>query len=375
MAKNTINKKPIIISILAIVIVVILVTININAINNRRYKQSLWLAQRYLDDKEYERSIEEYNKALEEKPDNLEARLGVSKAYTMLKRYDEAERILVEGESVLKDNVKYFEYLTDLYASQDRVDDVYNLLTKEYDDTKDEKFKELFYKYYDIAFAGEKYIVRTGDKVKFKTLIVDKNKSTKKVLNLDYSVEGDNLGEIKKEKDYLQLTVANNGKETIKINTGFIDEKIKIISIKDIDIKEKSTSYSVDSELEFEVVGKGKPIVDTTKNNADTSNSSTKNNSTNNSNKTSTGTTNNTDIDITLESLNNKFILNSSGNVDKYNEAVPKITVNSEVLQLLPANSENSSVFQFKAKAIKKGLTNINVVFDVYKKSLSKNVK
>lgn len=370
MARNTFNKRPIMITITTIVIVVILFAININAISQRRYKQSLWLAQRYSDDKQYEKSIEEYNKVLQKQPDNLEARLGISKDYTALKKFDEAEKILVEGEAVLKNNFKYFEYLTDLYASQNRVDDVYNLLTKEYESTQDSKFKDLFYKYYDIAFAGEKYLIKIGDKVKFKTIIIDKNKDIKKVLDIDYSVEGDNLGEIKKENDYLLLTVANSGKGALKINNGFIDEKINLISINDIDIKEKSTDYSVNAELEFEVIGKGKVPVNNTKNNTDTT--SNKNNT--GSSNTSSNTTNSNEIK--LENLNNKYILNASGKVDKYTEILPAITVNTDVLQLMtPTSSDNISIFSFRAKVIKKGLTNINVVFDVYKKSLNKNIK
>lgn len=376
MARSTLNKKPIIITVTIIVIVIILFAININAINQRRYKQSLWLASRYLDDKQYQKSIDEYNNVLQNKPDNLEARLGISKAYTALKKYDEAEKILVEGESVLRNNFKYFEYLTDLYVSQNRVDDVYNLLTKEYENTQDSKFKDLFYKHYDVAFVGEKYLVKIGDKIKFKTLVIDKNKTTKKVLDIDYSTEGDNLGEIKKENNYRLLTVTNNGKETLKINNGFIDEKINLISINDIDIKEKSTDYSVNAELEFQIIGKGKITINN--NNTDTNN---KNNADTTSNKSSTDKKNTTDnttnnIEVTLENLNNKYILNTSGNVDKYNEILPNITVNTDVLQLItPVASDNTNVFSFKAKAIKKGLTNINVVFDVYKKSLNKNIK
>lgn len=385
MAKNSINKKPVILSIIAIIIVVILVAININAISERRYKQSLWLAERYLDDKKYEKSIEEYNKVLQKKPDNLDARLGISKAYTAIGNFDEAEKILVEGEAALKNNFKYFEYLTELYVSQDRVDDVYNLLTKQYEETQDIKFKDLFYKYYDVAFAAEKYLVKIGDKVKIKTLIIDKNNSTKKVLDIDYTTEGDNLGEVKKVNDYLNLTVANNGKETLKINQGFIDEKINLICINDIDIKEKSTDYTVDSELEFEIIGKGKTQVSSNKTTTDTNNSTTNNSSTNNNasnnstniNNTNTSSTNNSTSsnEITLESLNNKYILNASGNVDKFTEIVPAITVSSDTLQLLPASGDNINVFKFKAKAIKKGAANLNVTFDVFKKSLSKNIK
>lgn len=370
MARNTFNKRPVIITITTIVIVVILFVININAINQRRYKQSLWLAQRYSDDKQYEKSIDEYNKVLQKQPENLEARLGISKDYTALKRYDEAEKILVEGESVLRNNFKYFEYLADLYVSQNRVDDVYNLLTKEYESTQESKFKDLFYKYYDVAFAGEKYLVKIGDKVKFKTLIIDKNKAVKKVLDIDYSASGDKLGEIKKENNYLLLTVANNGKETLEVNNGFIDEKINLISISDIDIKEKSTDYSVNAELEFEIIGRVKVPVNNSKNSTDTTS-----NKGNADSSTTTANTTNTN-EIKLENLNNKYILNSSGNVDKYAEIAPNITVNTDVLQIIPpTTSDNISIFSFRAKAIKKGLTNINVVFDVYKKSLNKNIK
>lgn len=358
MAKNTINKKPIIITIVIMAVVVILAAIDINSINQRRVKQSSYLAQLYLDNKEYEKAIAEYKIILENKPDNLDARLGISKAYTAIKNYDEAEKILVEGESVLKNNFQYFQYLIDLYVSQDRVDDVYNLLTKKYEETQDDKFKELFYKYYDIAFVSEKSIVKIGDKVKIKTLMIDKNKNIKKALDIDYSVTGDNLGEIKKENDYLRLSVANNGKETIKINKGFIDEKINLLSINDINIKEISTDYSLNSEVEFQVVGVVKATVN------------------NDNNKNKTEISSNNTSEISLESLNNKYTLNSSGNIENYNEAVPQITINNDILQLIPsAVNDSTSSFKFKAKVNKTGYTNINVVFDIYKKSLSKRIK
>ena len=102
------SKKNIIIIILAAILVLGL-GIGITAIavtNSPSFKvsQGIDLAERYLSEQNYEQAIIEYEKVLEIEPMNVDAYLGIAKAYEKSGEIDKAIEILQEGYEKTNDN-------------------------------------------------------------------------------------------------------------------------------------------------------------------------------------------------------------------------------------------------------------------------------
>lgn len=338
MGNKDINKKPIIITIIVLLLTISAVMINITTIKDRKFKNNIWLGWRYLEDKEYEKSIAEYKKALETDPLSLDARIGISKDYIAMKNFLEAENILLQGESTLRGNIEYYDAITQLFASENKVDEAYKLLNEKYEENKDLRVKNIFYKYFNITLISDKYYFKIGDKVKFSVFALNRDGNIIKPIALNINFDETSLGDIEKVSGGVLLTVKTDGVANIRCQQGFVDEKVKIMAFEDIDIIEKNNTYKLNEEMSFDIVGKGKD-----------------------------GET------ITLDKLNNKYILNAKGTIDNFSESPLQVTEGNDSKDTMVKEPlDEKKPFELKYKLIKLGAISFQVNYNGLKKDFYK---
>ncbi len=113
------SKLPVVIAAVVAVVIVAGVILGVaifsqSARTEKRIKDSLELAQHYMDELDYEQAIASYKAVLEIDPKNVEAYHGIADAYVGLERYEDAIAIMSEGYNQTTDE-SLFEARADVY--------------------------------------------------------------------------------------------------------------------------------------------------------------------------------------------------------------------------------------------------------------------
>lgn len=107
------NKRNIIILVIALVVVIVGAVIAVMAVGSSGASdpvKQLTLAQRYLDEQDYEQAVIEFERLIEIDPKNAEAYIGLAKAYTALGKTDKAAEALNKAlTAVDEDDVERIE--------------------------------------------------------------------------------------------------------------------------------------------------------------------------------------------------------------------------------------------------------------------------
>ncbi len=102
MPETEIKKKKsilpfIVVGILLVIGIIAIVVMTVKSNPDRKYEKQLKIAQRYVDELDYEKAIAAYKAAIEIDPKRPEAYLELAEVYEENGNYDEAVRILKEG--------------------------------------------------------------------------------------------------------------------------------------------------------------------------------------------------------------------------------------------------------------------------------------
>ena len=105
------SKLPVVIAAVVVVVIVagvilVVAIFSQSARTEKRIKDSLELAQHYMDELDYEQAIASYKAVLEIDPKNVEAYHGIADAYVGLERYEDAIAILSEGYNQTTDELR-----------------------------------------------------------------------------------------------------------------------------------------------------------------------------------------------------------------------------------------------------------------------------
>lgn len=121
-------KKILIIAILTIVAVTaVFIAVNI-ANKNYNPEHQLALAYKLLEDGKYEEAIIAFNKVIDIDDKNIEAHIGLSKAYVKLEDYDEAEKVLNKALKIDNKNKDVYEELIGVYELTNKYDKISDLI-------------------------------------------------------------------------------------------------------------------------------------------------------------------------------------------------------------------------------------------------------
>ncbi len=119
----------IVLGVLLIIAIITIVVMTVKSNPNRKYEKQLKIAQRYVDELDYEKAIAAYKAAIEIDPKRPEAYLELAEVYEDNGNYDEAIRILKEGYDKTNDE-EIKEFLERLET---------RLLTSDNDEQNDNK--------------------------------------------------------------------------------------------------------------------------------------------------------------------------------------------------------------------------------------------
>ena len=119
MVKEKKTSKIIVIgAVAAALIIIIIAAVAINASGgNREYDTHLEMAQRYLDELDYEQAVVELRMAIEIEPNESAAYLALAEVYVAMGDYENALTVLEEGYAVTGD--------TELSVERERIDGEY----------------------------------------------------------------------------------------------------------------------------------------------------------------------------------------------------------------------------------------------------------
>lgn len=136
------RKKVVIITIIACLFLIFGGIASVYAYNDYTVKQNIELGNKYLSDGQYEQAILAFNKVISINPSNVEARLGLSKAYVAIDKVNLAEEVLLKGIKLKPYDSRLYIALANIYSKEDKIQDEINILEKGYKVTKSKSIKE-----------------------------------------------------------------------------------------------------------------------------------------------------------------------------------------------------------------------------------------
>lgn len=140
------RKRMMIISILLIAVVLttgIAVKLIFDYKNNNSYDYQMKMAQRELENYNYENALNYYARALAIVPNDIESRLEMAKLYDMQEAYDSAVVLLTEAIRLDKNEAEAYSYLIDIYDKRGQYKEIQKLA--EY--TNEKEIQKLFADY------------------------------------------------------------------------------------------------------------------------------------------------------------------------------------------------------------------------------------
>ncbi|AJA46789.1 hypothetical protein CPAST_c06890 [Clostridium pasteurianum DSM 525 = ATCC 6013] len=237
--------------------------ISVKAYNSYNVKQNLDLGNKYLSDGKYEQAILAFEKVISIEPSNVEARVGLSKAYVALKRFKSAEKVLSEGIRIMekKPDSRLYSALADVYLKQDKVQDAIKILDEGYSATHDKGIKEQLNDISSrITIQSESIDVQVGKSLSLKLYATD---SDGKLLELtgNWMLQNSSLGALTSSKGFNVGFNANSvGSEVIIVKIGSITKRITINVkqhiLQSIDIVADKENPVVGESINLKAVGK-----------------------------------------------------------------------------------------------------------------------
>ncbi|WP_143756615.1 InlB B-repeat-containing protein [Clostridium pasteurianum] len=257
------RKKAIMIAIIVLFFLSLGGVISVKAYNSYNVKQNLDLGNKYLSDGKYEQAILAFEKVISIEPSNVEARVGLSKAYVALKRFKSAEKVLSEGIRIMekKPDSRLYSALADVYLKQDKVQDAIKILDEGYSATHDKGIKEQLNDISSrITIQSESIDVQVGKSLSLKLYATD---SDGKLLELtgNWMLQNSSLGALTSSKGFNVGFNANSvGSEVIIVKIGSITKRITINVkqhiLQSIDIVADKENPVVGESINLKAVGK-----------------------------------------------------------------------------------------------------------------------
>ncbi|KHF38720.1 InlB B-repeat-containing protein [Halalkalibacter okhensis] len=115
------DKKFILLILSGIIVISLMGIFTVHAIHSDNLSNQLDIANNHFDREEYEKSIEAYINVLELDPLNVNARLGLSKAYLAISNFDQAKTILLEGIELIPIEESFYSNLAHIYIGESEV--------------------------------------------------------------------------------------------------------------------------------------------------------------------------------------------------------------------------------------------------------------
>lgn len=140
------RKTLVLISILLMAVVIttgIIIKLMFDYKNNHSYEYQMKMAERELEETEYENALAHYTRALAIVPSDIESRLEMAKIYHMQEAYDYAAVLLTEVIRLDKNEPDAYVYLIDVYDKKGQYKEIQKLA----DYTDDKEIQKLFADY------------------------------------------------------------------------------------------------------------------------------------------------------------------------------------------------------------------------------------
>ncbi len=149
------NRKVIIGIVVSIILLIIAgATIFISS-GGSEIDKKIELANKYIREGKYEEARLAFEEILKIDENNVEARLGLSKAYVGLEDYVKAEEVLRKGIAIDDKQVAFWDALIELCKERGKIDEeLVKLLAEAYDKTGDEKYSKMREEY-EAKLSGE----------------------------------------------------------------------------------------------------------------------------------------------------------------------------------------------------------------------------
>ncbi len=137
------SRKSIIITVAVVILAIIAgMTLYMTQAGEGGIEKKLELANQYITEEKYEEAILAFQEIINIDENNVEARVGLARAYTGLGDYDKAEEVLRRGLALDGAQTEYWDALLELYKKAGKSDAEIQALMKEaYEATGNEKYK------------------------------------------------------------------------------------------------------------------------------------------------------------------------------------------------------------------------------------------
>lgn len=255
------KKKRLVIGVIMLLALLLVGFVTVKASQDSKLRKEIEIGNKYLSEGRYEEAILAFEKIIEVDPKNVEARVGLAKAYVGIKQYGKAEKVLTDGIKLTAKKPLLYTTLADVYLEQNKIDEAIATLDEGYSKTKDRTIKDKL----DSISKELEVIVDTNPlQVKNKTnakLIRKDSTGAETLVTAKWSVKDSDIGEIKEsENKQAVYTGLSGGQDVIIAKAGSI-EKTQAIEVKEsivtsIEIVSQSTTGTVGDSVEFKAIVK-----------------------------------------------------------------------------------------------------------------------
>lgn len=210
----------------------------------------------------YKEAIISYNKALDTDKKNVNARIGLAKAYMALEQNESAFTVLREGINLLPKEPRFYIALSDAKLAMNDFLAAVQVLDEGYEKTKNistnprtRGLDSL------ISIVSDKEKVQVGHRVHLKAIYNNRLDKEKPLVKVKWSLENDDLGSLSQtESTETDFTATRVGFDKIIVKIGSLSiEKIIIIQkriLTKAEIQSSSTRTTVGKSVDLKVIGK-----------------------------------------------------------------------------------------------------------------------
>lgn len=259
--KSNNKRKKIILILLALFLILGIGTFSVRAVQNSRVNNFLDLGNKYLLDANYEQAVLQFENVLKIDKKNVDARVGLSKAYTALKKPDKAVAVLKDGIKLTRKMSKLYLALGDTYVLQGNTEEAIKAYDEGYGETKNEELKKKLDEIKaTIEITIEKNPLQVGNTTAASLVQKDKDGNVIKELDADWKSKDSKIGSISKDGALKAVyKAAAAGKDELSAYIGKVEFK-KEVDVKDkvlerLEITSESTEGSVGDAVKFKVTG------------------------------------------------------------------------------------------------------------------------
>jgi tetratricopeptide (TPR) repeat protein len=144
--EKIINNKILLVIIMLIIASSVLLggIFSVQAINGSRINHQISLGNKYILEGKHHEAILEFTKVIQRDVKNVAARIGIGKAYLLLKDYGKAKDTFNTAIDVNPNNRQIYIDIEKLYIDADRLDDAVEIIKAEVNNIGDEEVKKKF---------------------------------------------------------------------------------------------------------------------------------------------------------------------------------------------------------------------------------------